>query len=67
MTSFYASHCMFGTGYFVLVKNPVKNIKIFYLRPFAAICDHFEASHSQKDVQESEMAYSPFSCLCLGS
>ena len=39
---------MFGTGDFVLVKNLVKNIKIFHLRPFAAICDHFEAPHSQK-------------------
>ena len=67
--SYIVSCCgaMFGTGNFVLVKNLVKNIKIFYLRPFAAICDHFEAPHSQKDVQESEMAYSPFSCLYLGS
>ena len=67
--SYIVSCCgaMFGTGNFVLLKNLVKNIKIFHLRPFAAICDHFEAPHSQKDVQESEMAYSPFSCLYLGS
>ena len=45
----------------------MENIKIFHLRPFAAICDHFEAPHSQKGVKESEMAYSPFSCLYLGS
>ena len=48
---------MFGTGNFVLVKNLVENIKIFHLRPFAAICDHFEAPYSQKGVKESEMAY----------
>ena len=43
---------MFGTGNFVLVKNLVKNIKIFYLRPFAAIYDHFEAPCSQKGIKK---------------
>ena len=43
---------MFGTGNFVLVKNLVKNIKIFYLRPFAAICDQFEAPCSQKGIKK---------------
>ena len=58
---------MFGTGNFVLVKNLVKNIKIYHVRPFAAICVHFEAPHSQKGVKESEMAYSSFSGLYPGS
>ena len=30
----------------------MKNIKIFHLRPFAAICDHFEVPHSQKGVKK---------------
>ena len=43
---------MFGTGNFVLFKNLVKNIKIFYLRPFAAICDQFEAPCNQKGIKK---------------
>ena len=36
---------------FFWVQNLVKDIKIFHLRPFAAICDHFEAPCSQKAVK----------------
>ena len=39
---------MFGTGNFVLVHNLVEDIKILNLRPSAAVCDYFEAPHSQK-------------------
>ena len=30
----------------------VKNVKIFYSRPFAAICDQFEAPCSQKGIKK---------------
>ena len=43
---------MFGTWNFVLVQNPVEDIKMLNLRPFAAVCDHFEAPHSQKVVKK---------------
>ena len=41
-------NAMFGTENFVLVQNLVEDIKILNLRPFAAVCDHFEAPRSQK-------------------
>ena len=37
---------------FFLGANLVKDIKIFHLRPFGAICDHFEAPYSQKAVKK---------------
>ena len=43
---------MFGTENFVVVQNLVEDIKILNLRPFAAVCDHFEAPHSQKVVKK---------------
>ena len=43
---------MFGTGNLVLVQNLVEDIKILNLRPFAAVCDHFVAHHSQKVVKK---------------
>ena len=42
---------MFDTGNFVLVQNLVEDIKILNLRPFAAVCDHFEAPHNQKIIK----------------
>ena len=41
---------MFGRGNFAMVQNLVEDIKILNLRPFAAICDHFEAPYSKKGV-----------------
>ena len=43
---------MFGTENFVLGQNLVEDIKILNLRPFVAVCDHFEAPHSQKVVKK---------------
>ena len=42
----------YGTGKFFWVENLVKDIEIFHLRPFGAICDHFEAPYSQKAAKK---------------